>query len=729
MTISIWRYSHLSLAISSALFIVIASITGIILAFEPISNKLKPYNISNLETISIAETVSVLQDKYDEIITLEVDENNFITTSVILKDGKSDTFYIDPTSGEKIGKSISRKKIYEFATNLHRSLFLKSTGRFIVGFVSFLLLLISISGVYLIVIRQGGFSKVFSKIIKENIHQYYHIVVGRYMLIPIIIITLTGIYLSLEKFSFLPEVNNSHQILNADKTAPSIHPIDFKFFKSTKLQDIEKIEFPFSSDEDDYFFVKTIDNEFAIHQFNGEIISQKKESLVALGSHYSFLLHTGHGSIIWSIILLLASVAILFFIYSGFSMTLKRRKESSSIKNKTLKDVAEYILLVGSETGSTIRFANVFKNALIKANKSVFASELNSYDTYENAKNIIIFTATYGEGDAPANAQKFIQRMNTIEPINKLNYSVIGFGSKAYPEFCKYAIEVNENLQNHHKFSPTIPLFKINNQEINSFNKWVAKWSHFNKIELETNFNENLKPNKQVFTVINKTAMNNDNTFIIQLKPDKKIKFTSGDLLSITPKNETKSRLYSIGKINDTILLSIRKHEAGVCSTYFHDLRIADKIKGSIQENKKFNFPKKSKEVILIANGTGIAPFLGMIQENKNVKVHLFWGGRNKKSFEIYKKMIVLALKNKTLTSLNIAYSREQKENKYVQNLLKNHTKLVSNILQNENHILICGSLKMQKGVEDIIDLIAKQKLNSNIKTLKENNLIKADCY
>ena len=729
MTISIWRYSHLSLAISSALFIVIASITGIILAFEPISNKLKPYNISNLETISIAETVSVLQDKYDEIITLEVDENNFITTSVILKDGKSDTFYIDPTTGEKIGKSISRKKIYEFATNLHRSLFLKSNGRFMVGFVSFLLLLISISGVYLIVIRQGGFSKVFSKIIKENIHQYYHIVVGRYMLIPIIIITLTGIYLSLEKFSFLPQVNNSHQILNADKTAPSIHPIDFKFFKSTKLQDIEKIEFPFSSDEDDYFFVKTIDNEFAIHQFNGEIISQKKKSLVALGSHYSFLLHTGHGSIIWSIILLLASVAILFFIYSGFSMTLKRRKESSSIKNKTLKDVAEYILLVGSETGSTIRFASVFKNALIKANKSVFTSELNSYDTYENAKNIIIFTATYGEGDAPANAQKFIQRMNTIEPINKLNYSVIGFGSKAYPEFCKYAIKVNENLQNHHKFSPTIPLFKINNQEINSFNKWVAKWSHFNKIELETNFNENLKPNKQVFTVVNKTAMNEDNTFIIQLKPDKKIKFTSGDLLSITPKNETKSRLYSIGKINDTILLSIRKHEAGVCSTYFHNLRIADKIKASIQENKKFNFPKKSKEVILIANGTGIAPFLGMIQENKNVKVHLFWGGRNKKSFEIYKKMILLALKNKTLTSLNIAYSREQKENKYVQNLLKNHTKLVSKILQNENHILICGSLKMQKGVENIIDLIAKQKLNSNIKTLKENNLIKADCY
>jgi sulfite reductase (NADPH) flavoprotein alpha-component len=39
MTISIWRYSHLALAISAALFILIASITGIILAFEPISEK------------------------------------------------------------------------------------------------------------------------------------------------------------------------------------------------------------------------------------------------------------------------------------------------------------------------------------------------------------------------------------------------------------------------------------------------------------------------------------------------------------------------------------------------------------------------------------------------------------------------------------------------------------------------------------------------------------------
>ena len=410
-------------------------------------------------------------------------------------------------------------------------------------------------------------------------------------------------------------------------------------------------------------------------------------------------------------------------------MTLKRKKRSTSIVNGTLKEKAEYIILIGSETGSTIRFANAFKNGLIKAKKEVFITELNKYTFYENAKSIIIFTATYGEGDAPANAHKFIQLINSIHPKSNLNYSVVGFGSKQYPDFCKYAIAVDENLHIHQNFTPTIPLFKINNQDINSFNNWVDLWSNFNKIKLEIDIFQNSDLNKQVFTVINKTEINDDKTFLIKLKPSKKIKITSGDLLSITPKKESRSRLYSIAKIDDTILLSIKKHELGVCSTYFNNLRMTDKIEANILQSEKFYFPKKSKEVILIANGTGIAPFLGMIHENKKVKIHLFWGGRNKNSFEIYNKRIVLALKDKTLTSLNIAYSQDKKEKKYVQDLLKNHTNLITKTLQNGNHILICGSLQMQKGVEKVIDLIIEEKFNSNIKTFKEKNLIKVDCY
>ena len=728
MTISIWRLSHLTLAISASLFIIIAAITGLILTFEPISNKLKPYSITSNEQISIAQTIDALEKKYNETITIEVDENNFVAASIIDKNGAYKSFYINPKTGEKIGDLLKKSHFYDFITNLHRSLFLKSTGRLLIGFVSFLLFLITITGILLIVKRQGGIRKVFSKTVKENFQQYYHIFFGKIFFIPIVIITLTGVYLSLERFSLLPGTTNNTAKLKSNKSNKTIKFTDFEFFKTTNLEKIKKIEFPFSSSKEDYFNIKTIDNEFEINQFNGQIIGHKKQSLSLLGSHYSLLLHTGAGSILWSIILLLSCLAILFFIFSGFYMTVKRRRNTTSINNNTLKDEAEFIILVGSETGTTIRFATAFKNALIQANKAVFITELNMYSSYKNAKNIIIFTATYGDGDAPANAQNFIKLINLIEPKRNLNYSVIGFGSKQYPAFCEFAILVHASLQIHEKFKPEMPLFKIDDQHLSSFENWKNEWGNLNNIKLEINLTDLLEKDEETsFKITNNSKTNIDNTFLIHLKPTNKVKFTSGDLLAITPKGEEKKRLYSVAKIDNTLVLSVKKHDLGICSNYLHELSKTGVIKGTIQENKKFHFPKKIKDVILIANGTGIAPFLGMIQENKKARIHLFWGGKTKKSLELYNKYIISALENKTLTSFHIAYSQDQQT--YIQKTLQSETVLVSNTLRRNGAILVCGSLSMQFGVEKVIAEIASQELNLTIEELKNNKQIRTDCY
>lgn len=728
MTISIWRLSHLTLAISTSLFIVIAAVTGLILTFEPITNKLKPYSIGSYEQISIAETIEALEKRYDEIITIEIDENNFVAASIINKKGASKSFYINPKTGEKIGNLIKKSPFYAFITNLHRSLFLKSTGRLLIGFVSFLLFIIAITGIILIVKRQGGIRKVFSKVVKENFQQYYHIFFGKIFFIPIAIITLTGIYLSLEKISLFPETANNLKKLEINKINKTLKFTDFEFFKTTKLEEVKKIEFPFSSSKEDYFNIKTIDNEFEINQFNGQIISQKNQSLALLGTHYSLLLHTGAGSILWSVILLLSCLAILFFIFSGFYMTIKRKRKTTSIINNTLKDKAEFIILVGSETGTTIRFATAFKNELIKANKAVFITELNRYSSYKNAKNIIIFTATYGDGTAPANAQNFIKLIHLIEPKRNLNYSVIGFGSKQYPAFCQFAILVHASLQIHLKFTPQMPLFKIDDQNLSSFENWKNEWGNLNNIKLEINLTDLLEKDEETsFKITNNSKTNIDNTFLIHLKPTNKVKFTSGDLLAITPKGEEKKRLYSVAKIDNTLVLSVKKHDLGICSNYLHELSKTGVIKGTIQENKKFHFPKKIKDVILIANGTGIAPFLGMIQENKKARIHLFWGGKTKKSLELYNKYIISALENKTLTSFHIAYSQDQQT--YIQKTLQSETVLVSNTLRKNGAILICGSLNMQFGVEKVIAEIASQELNLTIEELKNNKQIRTDCY
>lgn len=731
MTISIWRFSHLTLAISSALFIFIASLTGFILAFQPISNKINPYNVADINSISIAETITALENEHEEIIAINVDENDFVSASVITKDGKSTSFYINPKTGKKIGNMIQKSPVFEFATNLHRSLFLKSTGRLIIGVVSLLLFLIAVTGTILIVKRQGGLKQIFSKIVKEDFNQYYHIILSRYAFIPIVIITLTGVYLSLEKFSLLPKDTAVHEKM-AQKISPlKIKPTDFLIFKSTKLSAIRELEFPFSSDKEDYFYLKSDSKEIAIHQKNGQIISKKNKGIVALGSYYSLILHTGNGSIIWSIILLLSCFTLLFFIFSGFSMTLKRRKSKTTIHNNQTKEEAEFIVLVGSETGGTFNFANAFYKALLKIEKKVYITTLNEYTTYNKAKNIVIFTATYGDGEAPMNADKFIENIQKIDQQKILKFAVVGFGSRAYPEFCKFAILVHANLQLHSNFIPTIPIYKIDNESFDSFQAWLKEWSFNNQLVLnihKEDIQKSLEKNIK-FKVVKKTDLNADHTFLIQLKPTTKVKFVSGDLLSIKLKDENRNRIYSMAKIDKTILLSIRKHEFGICSTYLSNLDLKENLSGHIQENSQFHFPEKATEIILISNGTGIAPFLGMIQKNKKQKVHLFWGGKTKDSLKIYEDFINIELENKSLSSFYPVFSQEQQEKIYVQDILKNHTELVMNVLKKGNVIMICGSIAMQKGVTDELEKIVNQDPKNHLSQFINSGQIKTDCY
>ncbi|CAI8404951.1 MAG: Sulfite reductase [NADPH] flavoprotein alpha-component [Flavobacterium sp. SCGC AAA160-P02] len=729
MVFSIWRFSHLALAISSFIFIFIASVTGIILSVEPMSEQVKPYSVDNLEKISLAKTISTLKNEYDEIISIEKDHNNFIIGSVITKTGSSERFYINPNTGKKIGSLIEKAPIYKFATNLHRSLFLKTTGRIIIGIVSFLLLLIAVTGLLLIIKRQGGITKIFSKVVNEDFYQYYHVTLGRFSLLPIIIITITGVYLSLETFSFFPKEEITHQIKLVDDNNTKIKTTEFEVFRNTPLKKLKILEFPFSKDDQDYFYLKLKDREIVVHQYSGIVLSNVQYPFFALASSLSLFLHTGRGSFFWSLVLLLSSASILFFIFSGFAMTFQRRKNNKPIPiNIFDKTIAEYVILVGSETGNTYQLANLLFDALNKAQKKVFITDLNQYTSFKNLKHLFVLTSTYGKGDAPTNANTFLQKLNAIPLSQKVNFSVVGFGSLAYPDYCQFAIDINNTLLEKLNFKQTVPLHKIHNQNFNDFLTWANTWSKETKTPIELKEIQEVPKDVVPFKVVNRSHVNDDQTFLLKLKSTNKEAFKSGDLLEIYPKEETKARQYSIAAMNNEILLSIKKHTHGVCSTYLSDIKKGGTCYGRIQKNKTFHFPNRCKEVILISNGTGIAPFLGMIHENtKCIKTHLFWGGRNKSSYNLYRDLVTKAIQNKQLKSVNIAYSRESTEKKYVQHLIEENPRMIERVLSQNGVIMICGSIVMESDVKEVLDSITVSKLNSKLS--KFSNQIKSDCY
>src|SRR5690606_4595307 len=102
MTISIWRYSHLILALISSLFLLALSVTGVILAVEPISNKLHLYSVKGADQLRISEKLINLNGSYEEILSISQDSNMFARVSAIVEQ-KNEEFYVDPFFGEQMG--------------------------------------------------------------------------------------------------------------------------------------------------------------------------------------------------------------------------------------------------------------------------------------------------------------------------------------------------------------------------------------------------------------------------------------------------------------------------------------------------------------------------------------------------------------------------------------------------------------------------------------------------
>ena len=729
MTLSFWRYAHLALALFSSLFLILASTTGIILAVDAMQEKTLPYKIENFDTLTLGETLPILKKQYAEITELSVDHNQFVTLQAIDDDGNDINAYINPKTGKQLGTPIKKSEFIQWVTGLHRSLFLHETGRFFVGVIYFLLLLIAISGFALVLNRQRGIRNFFSKVVKEYFAQYYHVVLGRIALIPILIIALTGTYLSLERFNFFMGKENK-QKEKTEIVKPSKENNN-SVFATTHLSDVKKIEFPFTDDPEEYYIIQLNDCEIEVNQVTGAVVTEKRSLMTVQLSDLSLNLHTGKTNGIWAFILALASINILFFIYSGFAITLKRR--SSRIKNKFKANESKFILLVGSENGSSLRFANAILKQLIGHGEKAFIAELNSYTVFPKAEHIILFSSTHGLGDAPSNGGEFISLLKKYPQQQKINYSVVGFGSKAYPDFCEFAFEIDRQLATQTWAERLLDVQTVNDKSATEFVEWIKLWSAKTGIPLSTtpSLYNHVPKGLQKLMVLDKTLISeHEQTFILTLRANVRAKFSSGDLLAIYPANDTRERLYSIGNHSGNVQLVVKLHPHGLGSEFLNNLVPGNTIKARIINNKAFHFPKKVSKVAFISNGTGIAPFLGMIEQNKTkTETHLYAGFRMEtETVSGYKKFTAEMIQKQKLQSFHLALSREA-EHFYVMDLIKRDTDFFIDLLQQGGVIMICGSLAMQKDVEAILDKLCIERRIKSIADYKENGQLLTDCY
>lgn len=732
MTSYIWRYAHLLLALLASLVLIIASITGAVLAFDKASEKTNSFKVDNFEDLTLHQFLPELKKEYPEITNLSVDHNQFVSIEGFDNDGNQVKAYINPNNGKILGNLIEKNEFIKWNIALHRSLFLHETGRFVVGFASFLFCLIIISGAILLVKRQNGLKKFFSKVQSDSFFQYFHVFTGRLMLIPLLIVALTGTYLFLLRFEIIPTEKTKPLNYTQKTTETPISLSQFPVFKETQLSEISKIEFPFLEDDPaEFFILKLKDRELKINQFSGTIVEETQYPFTQVIENLSFDLHTGQSHWFWAVVLFFASGNILFFIYSGFAITWKRTQ--TKVKNKFKPQDCEFIFLVGSENGTTLAFANQIHKQLQTNGKKSYLTDMNHFSEFPKAKQLVIFTSTYGLGEAPSNATKFEKLVAQFPQSQKIKYTVVGFGSKSYPDFCQFASQVDALLAQQPWAQQALPLYTVNDKSAEEFTQWVTAWANLNTLAMATTsslYSQKLPKLKKLTVIYRGEIESAENiTFRIVLKPSPLQKFKSGDLLAIYPLNNSVERFYSIGKVDKNIQLIVRLHPEGLGSGFLYDLKIGKKIKARIITNAQFHFPKKAPQVALISNGTGIAPFLGMLDENKNnIKTHLYAGFR--KHNELTQKYVEITnnyIKASKLQTFNLALSRENNP-QYVMNLIERDQDFFLNLLQNGGVVMICGSLKMQKDVERVLNSIC-EKNGEKFEYFKTNGQILTDCY
>ncbi|XP_063381963.1 methionine synthase reductase [Cydia fagiglandana] len=107
--------------------------------------------------------------------------------------------------------------------------------------------------------------------------------------------------------------------------------------------------------------------------------------------------------------------------------------------------------------------------------------------------------------------------------------------------------------------------------------------------------------------------------------------------------------------------------------------------------------------LLLIATGTGIAPFIGFLEERELMKpgnskmgeVWLFFGCRDPNLDYLYQEELEQCEDNLTLTKLVTAFSRIQSEEaRYVQDALNENGKDVARLIEQGASVFVCGEAK-----------------------------------
>ena len=743
-----WRRIHSWLGLVALVLVTTLALSGAILAVYPVKDALAP-GVTVRSDLTVAALAGKVAAELPDVQLIHRLPSGLIEVDYTDAAGKPAKASVDAATGAVVGPVAGRGGFYDAVKTFHRSFFLGENGRIVAGVGATLMAVVSLFGAALLVSRMGGIARIFDRA-KGHLAGRLHASLSRLALLPFLLSAVTGTYIALTEFQIIPVTRAESQAFpaSADYSGPPVSPAALQGL-AVPLTTLRDLQFPLNSDPTDIFTLRSDAGLTLVDQFSGVVLETVPATTSERVYAWFYALHTGEGMAWMGAVLGLAALMTPVIGGAGVAVWWRRRRAGQAkVPANAPAHLADVVILVGSEGGTTWGFARVLHRELTRSGKSVHLAPMSAWrNRYDRASQVFFLAATYGNGHAPEAAANLLQSLRDVPQVPRWNSTVLGFGDRAFSQYCQFAKDIDAVLQDR-AWPRLIPTTYINRQSTQAFASWGTDLGAAMGQSLTLSHQVEVPPTRSL-TLIDKVIYGIEHqtpTVVLRFRDDAPEdrpvlarltaaltgakRYSPTDLLGILPPTGRIPRFYSVSSTADDreVEICVRKQVGGECSSYLCDLDIGDQVHAFARSNPDFSLAPGRKPVIMVAAGTGIAPFIGLIRQNRRRQpFHLFWGGRSPDSDFLYWEDLDESLSKRALTRLVAAFSRV-KGPAYVQDRVAAEAASLATLLRQGASVMVCGGDAMARAVRAEFDAILIP-LGQSVRALQDRGRYLEDIF
>ena len=393
---------------------------------------------------------------------------------------------------------------------------------------------------------------------------------------------------------------------------------------------------------------------------------------------------------------------------------------------------ASWLVAFASQTGNAELLAEQTAAMLRLAGIGVRLAALDQVtaDDLRRAERALFLVSTYGEGDAPDNAAVFASRVQAGSlPLAQLHYAVLALGDASYQQFCGYgrALDAWLATQGAARLFGRIDVDR-------SADGPIAEWRHqLSHLAGTSDAPDWSAPAFADWRLLARRLLNPGSAgaplFHLELVPaDGPLPSRqSGDLVQVAaPAEPERPREYSIASLPDDgrlhLLVRLQRRAdggAGLVSGWLTGtLDLGQTLPLRLRVHRRFRLEANAaRPLLLIGNGSGMAGLRGHLKARALAGQHdnwLLFGERNVGADSLYGDELAAWQAAGHLARLDLVFSRDGAQGRYVQDRLLEQAALVRTWLERGAAVYVCGSLTgMAGGVDQALaDIVGRPALD-----------------